>query len=166
MTKISRAPVALCWLFEWILWLVFTDNTGYRELLAGAAAAAVATYFSFSLAARRPGHGFRVSSGMAVIWHLPAALAHDTGVLLFALGLRLTGKRLPSGIVGIPFGAVANSPVARGKRALATTLMTITPNTLVLGVLKEKQILFYHRLLPQPPSTLVRQLSEGAGRSS
>lgn len=166
MTKIARAPVALCWLLEWILWLVFTDNAGYRELLVGAVVAGVATYFSFSLAARKPGHGFRVSSGMAVIWHLPGALAHDTAVLLFALYLRLTGKRPASAIVGIPFGAVANSPVARGKRALATTLMTITPNTLVLGVLRDKQILFFHRLLPQPPSTLVRQLSESAGRSS
>ena len=165
MTKISRAPLVLCWLFEWILWLVFTDNIGRRELIAGAAASALATYFSFAFARRKPIASFGIPHGIKVVWRLPGVLARDTVVVLFALARRLSGEKLPSGIAAIPFKAVADSPTSRSKRALATTLMTITPNTLVLGVLKDREMLFFHRLLPQPVSGLARELS-GSGRSA
>jgi multisubunit Na+/H+ antiporter MnhE subunit len=166
MTRISRSPLLLCWLSELILWLVFTDNIGFREILAGAAAAAAATYFSFVFASRKTIGGFWFPSEMAVIWHLPAELAHDTGVLLLALVRRIAGRDIPSAIVGIPFGAVGKRPESRGKRALATTLLTVTPNTLVLGILKDEKVLFFHRLLPQPVSALGRQLSGATGHST
>ncbi len=164
MTRTSRLPPLLCWLSEWILWLVFTDNVGFRELLAGAAAAAFATYFSFVFASRKAIGGFWFPREIAVIWRLPAELAHDTSILLLALVRRMAGYDIPSDIVGIPFGAVSNKPESRGKRALATTLLTVTPNTLVLGVLKDEKVLFFHRLLPEPASALARQLSGATGR--
>jgi multisubunit Na+/H+ antiporter MnhE subunit len=165
MTRISRAPLFLCWLFEWILWLVFTDNTGFRELLAGAAAAAIATYFSFEFASRKTIAGFGRPAGLRVIWHVPAVLARDTAVLLIAVARRLAGRGLPSGYAAIPFRAVGDNPRSRSKRALAATVMTVTPNTLVLGVLKDERILFFHRLLPQSPSSLERQLSARTGHT-
>lgn len=164
MTKVSPAPLVACWFSEWILWLVLTDNTGWRELTIGAAAAAVATYFAFKFASRKPIASFRLPHGISVIWVLPWVLAHDTAILLFAVAQRLIRRKLRSGIAGIPFGAVANRPTSRSKRALATTLMTITPNTLVLGVLREREILFFHRLVPQPASALARQLTQSTGR--
>ena len=164
MRKVSRLPVVVCWLFEWGLWLVFTDNVGYRELLAGAGAATIATYFSLAFASRKPIDSFQVPRGLSVIWDVPAALAQDTAVLLLAVARRLAGKRIHSGMVAIPFGAVGDNPSSRGKRALATTLMTITPNTLVLGILRDERILYFHRLVPQPPSRLARRLSDRTGR--
>jgi multisubunit Na+/H+ antiporter MnhE subunit len=166
MTTTSRVRFLLCWLFEWVLWLVFTDNTGYRELLAGAAAAAISTYFSFAFAHRKRVAGFRIPAGLRAIWHVPAALARDTAVLMAALARRLAGQRLPSGYAAIPFAAVGEDPRSRGKRALAATLMTTTPNTLVLGILKDEKVLFFHRLIPQPPSALTRRLSAHPGRST
>jgi multisubunit Na+/H+ antiporter MnhE subunit len=166
MTRISRVRFLLCWLFEWVLWLVFTDNTGFRELLVGAAVAAIATYFSFVFAHRKKVTSFRMPAGLGVIWQVPAVLARDTAVLLLAVARRLAGRSLPSGYAAIPFAAVGDNPRSRGKRALAATLMTVTPNTLVLGVLKNEKVLFFHRLLPEPPSSLTRRLSAHTRRST
>jgi multisubunit Na+/H+ antiporter MnhE subunit len=164
MTKLSPAPLVACWFSEWILWLLFAENTGWRELTIGAAAAAIATYFVFEFASRKPITSFRLPHGISVIWLLPWVLAHDTAILLLAVARRLAGGNLRSGVAGIPFGAVANRPASRSKRALATTLMTITPNTLVLGVLREREVLFFHRLVPQPASALARRLTQPTGR--
>jgi multisubunit Na+/H+ antiporter MnhE subunit len=166
MTRVSRAPLLWCWLFEWLLWLVFTDSLDFRELAAGAAAATIATYFSFVFASRKTIGSFWFPREIAVIWRLPAELAHDTLVLLLALMRRFAGEDLPSGIVGIPFSAVGKRPESRGKRALAITLLTVTPNTLVLGVLTDEKVLFFHRLLPQPASALARRLSGATGPST
>jgi multisubunit Na+/H+ antiporter MnhE subunit len=166
MTRASRVPLLLCWFSEWVLWLVFTDNFGFRELLAGAAAAALATYFSFVFASRRTIGSFSFPREIAAIWRVPSELAHDTGILLLALVQRIAGRDIPSDIVGIPFNAASERPESRGKRALATTLLTVTPNTLVLGILKDEKMLFFHRLLPQPASALARQLSGATGRST
>jgi len=166
MTTTSRVRLAVCWLSEWALWLVFTDNTGFRELLAGAVGAAIATYFSFVFVSRKKVTSFRMPAGLSAVWLVPTALAHDTVVLLIAVARRLAGHRLPSGYAAIPFAAVGDNPRSRGKRALAATLMTTTPNTLVLGILKDERVLFFHRLIPQPPSSLARRLSAHARHST
>jgi len=166
MTTTSRVRFLVCWLFQLVLWLVFTANAGFRELLVGAAAAAIATYFSFSFAHREKGTSFRMPAGLGVIWRVPAVLARDTAVLLIAVARRLAGHSLRSGYAAIPFAAVGDNPRSRGKRALAATLMTITPNTLVLGILKDEKVLFFHRLLPQPASSLTKKLSAHAGHST
>jgi multisubunit Na+/H+ antiporter MnhE subunit len=166
MTRISRAPIFLCWLFEWILWLIFTDNTGFRELLSGAAAAAIATYFSFVFASRKTIASFQIPYGIGIIWRVPGVLARDTAALLVAVMRRLAGRALPSGYAAIHFVAVGDNPRSRSRRALATTLMTVTPNTLVLGILRNERIIFFHRLLPQPPSSLARHLCARSGHST
>lgn len=166
MTKIFRGSLLLCWVSEWVLWLVFTDNTGYREILAGAAASALATYFAFIFASRKTIGSFWIPREIVVVWRLPAELIHDTGVLLLALTRRMAGQDIPSDIAAIPFAATSNDPESRGQRALATTLLTVTPNTLVLGILVDEKLLFFHRLLPQPVSGLARQLSGAVGRSA
>lgn len=166
MTRIFRGSLLFCWLSEWVLWLVFTDNVGFREILAGAAASALATYFAFIFASRQTIGTFWFPREMAVIWRLPAELVHDTAVLLLALARRIAGRDIPSDIVAIPFGATGNDPESHGKRALATTLLTVTPNTLVLGIPVEEGLLYFHRLLPQPASGMARRLSGVVGQST
>ena len=86
-------------------------------------------------------------------------LARDTWVLLQSIGRRLAGKELPSRIVAIPFHRGGSDALSQGRRAFAITILTLTPNTLVLDIPQDREILFFHTLIPQPIPKFIREIA-------
>ncbi len=141
------------WLAVWLvhagLWLIFVSNTNTWELLVGAAAAGLAT---LGLAVFRRLGLVKFSPSLRQIaeaWRLPWYALSDTWKLLQAIGKQLFSKAgAPGSLVAVPFEVGQDEPASAGRRALAVLYTTMTPNSVVLGVIQEQQLLLYHQLIP------------------
>lgn len=156
--RIISLPSLLTWASQWVLWLIFADNVGFRELVVGGAASVISTFLVILFLARTSERFRLKSKSLIQALDIPGVLLHDTWILLRTITLRLLGKQTPSQIVSVPFHAGGNDPDSRGCRALAITFLTLTPNTLVLGILKKENLLFFHTLVPQPLPSFMNKM--------
>lgn len=156
--RVSRVTLVGTWISQLVLWLIFADNTGFREIIVGAIAATIGTFFVASFIART-GASFQFRPRwIAQAIHIPEILFSGTGILLRVVAMRLAGKDVPGGIVAVKFDAGHDDARSRGKRAIATTYLTFAPNNLVLGVPSDQQILFFHTVIPQPLPSFMNNL--------
>lgn len=137
------------WVSQWLLWLLFADNAGFREIVIGAIASALATWSVLRFQDHLKDH-FRLNARDTFqLLHTPELVASGTWILLRVIGLRLIGRDVPGGIASVHFHVGGCDPQTRGRRALATTFLTIAPNNLVLGFLPKEQSLLFHTVIPQ-----------------
>ncbi len=157
---------ALTWLSQLILWVTFADSAGVRELLLGGSAAAIGTYLA-ALYATRARQSFRIRPRYLVqTLHIPKILFSDTWTLLVAVKRQLMGQKLSGGIVSVRFRFGGDNSVSRARRALAITFLTLTPNTLVLGITDDPQQLFFHTVIPRPLPKFMTALGARPGHQS
>lgn len=163
-----RSPrcLLLTWASQWGLWLIFADNAGFRELIAGALGAAISTFVVGLFLARTRARFKLQRQYLAQVVHIPKSLLSDTWILLRAIAMRLRGKELPGGIVAVPFRVGTDDPRSRGRRALAITFLTFTPNTLVLGFARGRQLVFFHTVIPQPLPGFMLKMGAEPGRAA
>lgn len=150
MPRAILISLAATWVSQWALWLIFANNAGFREMIAGGAAATLATWF-VRMFVLRTGDCFQVRFRHAVqLVHVPAVLVSGTLTVFALIARRLRGAAVRDEIAIVPFRAPGSSPDEKARRALAIAFFTATPNALVLGILPEENILFFHRLEAEP----------------
>lgn len=140
------------WVIWWTvlmgLWVWIDDSIALAELLAGAAVAAMAALF-VELICHQSASRFRVRiEWLAALASVPADLAKDTALALNVLWRRIVqGIEPESGfrVLPIPFGD--DSPEAVTRRALLTAGRSITPNTFVVGLDQENDLMVIHQLV-------------------
>lgn len=140
------------WLVWWVLmmsfWVMLDDSINTDELLAGAGAAALAASLA-ELVTYQAGARFR----MRVEWlvpalRLPGQLARDTVTVYAALWRRLArGEQPPSAFVEIPARFGDDSPEDVTRRTLLIGGTSVAPNTFVLGMDKDRDVMVVHRLV-------------------
>lgn len=149
---------SVVFLVQWALWLAFTDSTGYREICAGFIAAAVATT-AVAIYSWKGGVSFRFRLvDVLQVWRLPGGVIADTVRIFRAVVVRLSGGTLQSGHKAVAYDVGKDDPCGAGRRALAVTYTTITPNTIVLGIVQEQGLLLYHQLVPDQTPEIIRHL--------
>jgi len=143
---------AATWLVWWVLlmsfWVILDDSVALDELLAGAGAAALAAFLA-ELVTYQAATRFR----LRVEWLLPALrlpgqVARDTVIVFAALGRRLLrGEQPPSGFreIPVPFGGRGDEDVTR--RVLLVGGRSVAPNTFVLGIDSERNVMIVHQLV-------------------
>lgn len=151
------APVPLTrragvWLTWWVLmmsfWIILDDSLATDELLAGAAAAALAATL-----AELAGYQSATRLHMRIEWlgpalRLPVELAADTWTVFAALWRQLArGQQPASGFreVAVPFGG--QSMEARSRRALLVAGKSVAPNTFVVGLDAKRDVMVVHQLV-------------------
>ncbi|TMK42206.1 MAG: hypothetical protein E6G56_02010 [Actinobacteria bacterium] len=142
------------WLAAWLVgagvWLALVDLTDLPELLTGAVAAALAaTGFEVAREAGHPGIGGR-ARWLARAWR-PLVRAPVDIVVLSALTLSQAVRpvRNRGRFRAIPFGSADESSAHKhGRRALAEALGSFAPNTIVVGVDPEAELILVHQLRP------------------
>jgi multisubunit Na+/H+ antiporter MnhE subunit len=145
-----RARAAAEWTGHALLafgaWLAFTQRLAPTELLAGAAAAAVAG-FAGRLVWAHNGATFQGEArSLLQAWRLPWYALQGTAEILAVLGRHLAGRPAPSLLLSVPFEAGGDDPRSAARRALAVTYTTITPNFICIGVDRRRGRLWYHQL--------------------
>jgi multisubunit Na+/H+ antiporter MnhE subunit len=156
--EVPAARRAGAWLVWWVLlmslWVIVDDSIALDELLAGAGAAALAAFLA-ELVTHQAGIRFR----MRVEWLVPALglpgqVVRDTVIVFAALWRRLVrGEQPPSGFREIParFGGASDEDVTR--RVLLIGGRSVAPNTFVLGIDPERNVMVIHQLVVNAEET-------------
>lgn len=131
------------------LWLLLVEDFSPSEVLAGVAAAAIAT-----LAGRRALHGEqrvprRLAGQARALGRAPFAVVRDGVIVLgtaLLAGLRLC--RVRSEFREMPFAGSGDGPDAAGRRAIAIAVHSAAPNSIVLGFDTDNGVMVVHQLVP------------------
>jgi multisubunit Na+/H+ antiporter MnhE subunit len=146
------------WLVWWVLlmafWVMIDDSINTDELLAGAGAAALAAAFA-DLVSYQAATRFR----MRIEWlvpalQLPGQVIGDLIIVYRALWRRLVhGEQPPSAFLELPARFGDDTPEGVTRRALLVGGTSIAPNTFVLGVDPERDVMVVHRLVAEHKQT-------------
>jgi multisubunit Na+/H+ antiporter MnhE subunit len=150
--KARFARRAGTWLAWWVLlmsfWVILDDSIATDELLAGAAAAALAALLAELVTGQAAARVRIRARRLARVMGLPGQVAGDTVIVFAALWRRLAhGAEPPSGfrVLPVPYG----DDTAEGKirRALLVGGESIAPNTFVLGIDQATDTMVIHQLV-------------------
>jgi multisubunit Na+/H+ antiporter MnhE subunit len=140
------------WLVWWVLlmsfWVILDNSIEADELLAGAGAAALGAFLAeaaFYQAATR----FRMRIAWAVpALSLPGQVAADTAIVFTALWRRLVrGEEPPSGFRQVPVRYGSDTAEAETRRVLLVGGKSMAPNSFVLGLDAEREVMVIHQLV-------------------
>lgn len=148
---LSRHAVAwLAWAVGlWGLYLLFVfPSVTPVELAVGAAVAALAA--TAAVAIRAQGLlGYRLELRMLLgAWRVPLQTVRDFGILTLVLLRRLAGRDAGGAFRAVPFRGGGSDPESRARRAFVTTAGTIAPNTIVVSIDQERDLMLLHELVP------------------
>ncbi|MBO0776467.1 MAG: hypothetical protein J2P34_09140 [Actinobacteria bacterium] len=150
--QVPAARRVVAWLVWWALlmsfWIIVDDSIARDELLVGAGAAALGAFLA-ELASYQAATRFRMrAEWLTPALRLPVQVAADTGIVFAALWQRLVhGREPPSGFREIParFGDDSEEGVTR--RVLYVGGRSVAPNTFVLGIDKDRDVMIVHQLV-------------------
>jgi multisubunit Na+/H+ antiporter MnhE subunit len=144
------------WAISWVLLtglyiLLVLDSVDIAELVMGAVAAAFGATAATVVRAQRL-VVFRPQLRWAFrLWRLPLQAARDTGVLVAVLWRRLVLRQPVDGSFrAVRFRATGEDPEAAARRAIAKGVGSFAPNTYVLDIDREHELILVHQLVPQP----------------
>jgi multisubunit Na+/H+ antiporter MnhE subunit len=150
--QVPFARRAGVWLIWWVLmmslWIIVDDSLATDELIAGAAAAALAATL-----AELAGYQADIRLRMRIEWlgpalRLPGQLAAETWIVFAALWRQLArGQQPSSGFREMPVRYGGQSMEARTRRALLAAGKSFAPNTFVLGLDAERDVMVVHQLV-------------------
>lgn len=156
-----EVPVSLArrvgsWVLWWVLlmslWVLLDNSIALAELLAGAGAAALGAFLA-ELVQYQAATQFR----MRIEWLvptllLPAQVGRDLIVVSRALWRKLVhGEEPESAFRELPVRYGDDSPEGVTRRALLVAGRSIAPNSFVLGLDRERDVMVVHRLVPDKP---------------
>jgi multisubunit Na+/H+ antiporter MnhE subunit len=131
-------------------YLLLIDTVDLPELGAGAAVAALAAA-AFELARERGVAEAEIAPRrLPVAWRVVARVPVQTALVSWeAVAQLFTHKRSRGVFRAVPFHAGDETPSGVGRRAIAETLGSLTPNTIVIGIDSERELLLVHQLRRQ-----------------
>lgn len=146
------------WLIWWVLmmsfWVMLDDSVAPDELLAGAGAAVIAATLA-ELVTYQAASRFR----MRIEWlvpalRLPGEVARDTVIVYRALWRRLMhGEQPASAFIERPVRFGDDTPEGVSRRTLLVGGASIAPNTFVLGIDPEHDVMVLHQLVAEGEGT-------------
>ncbi len=143
-------------------YLLLIDTTSLPELyvLAGTAAACATAFFlareqGFAEGRLRP---WWVGRAWRVLLHIPADIALLT---LQALDQLIRPRAQRGTFRAVRFEAVEDNPEQAGRRSLTEWLGSAAPNTLVVGVDRDRRLVLVHQLQKQGDADSVDPLGLG-----
>jgi multisubunit Na+/H+ antiporter MnhE subunit len=140
------------WLAWWVVllgfWVAVDDSIGLAEVGAGAGAAALGAFVA-EVAGHQAATRFRLRpEWLFLAVKLPGQVLRDTVIVFGALWRRLVhGQQPPSGFRELParFGSDTDESVTR--RALLVGANSLAPNTFVLGIDEDRDVMVVHQLV-------------------
>lgn len=138
----------LAWVFAGAFYLLLIDITDLPELIVGAGAALLAA-IAYMLAREEPVVvGAVRARWLARLYRPLAKVPGDIGRVGVAPFVALLGRRRePGEFRAIPFaGAGEDTASEAARRALAEALGSFAPNTIIIGVDRENEVILAHQL--------------------
>ena len=147
-----------------LLWLAFVDTFAREEVIAGLVAAAIAATAA-ELVRSQDLVRFRMDPHwLRGLSRLPWQVLRDTWLLTVALWRHCTGRPVRGVFRVVPFPTEADDARAAARRALVTALVSVAPNTVVVGVEGAEGEMLVHQLVPEPGSPVPPSMLEDRAR--
>jgi multisubunit Na+/H+ antiporter MnhE subunit len=129
-------------------WIMIDDSVNTDELLAGAGAAALAALFA-ELVTHQAATRFRIRiTWLTPALSLPGQVVRDLVIVYHALWRRLAcGEQPPSAFVERPARFGDDTPAGMTRRTLLVGGTSVAPNTFVLGIDPERDVMVVHQLV-------------------
>lgn len=149
----SATRILTGWVITWALlggvWLLLTDTVSLPELAAGACVAAVAATAS-ELVRQQRDNALRVPvRGLLQAWRPLARAPRDLVLVTSAVLRQVVAPKPQCGrLRALPFRHGGDAPTAHGRRALAEGLGSFAPNTIVVGIDEDRDVILVHQLVP------------------
>lgn len=157
----STRDVILFFLAEWALmfglWLLLVDNFKRGEMLLGVAMALVAALAAAVVKAENFARFAPHVGELTQTWRIPWYLVEGTWQIFGVLARHLF-TRPPSLIASMRFDPGGDDAHSAARRALAVALMTVPPNTVVVGIDRKKQRLILHEFRQGGVPVMARRL--------
>jgi hypothetical protein len=158
----------LGWVCAAALYLVLIDITDLPELIVGAGAAVLAAT-GLELAREQGIVGESVRWSWLLQLHRPLLRVPRDVVVVSGMALVALVRRRPAygSFRAVHFGGNEDEPHETGRRALAEAAGSLAPNTLVVGIDGERQLILAHQLRPSGGRETIDTLELGgtSGRS-
>jgi multisubunit Na+/H+ antiporter MnhE subunit len=139
------------WLAEWIilalLWLLFVGKLEWSETWIGLAASAMAAGTATSVNGKNFARFYPESRWIVAGWRIPGYLFWDA-VLICAVLFEFLFLRKPiaSRIQAVRFQSGGSDERSATRRALAAILTTMPPNSLVIGIDQQQDLILVHQM--------------------
>ena len=156
-----RAGFWIAWYVPLVLlWLAFVDTLAGAEVAVGLVAAAIAATAA-DLVRSQNLVRFRLDPRwLRGLSQLPWQTLRDCWLLTVALWRHCTGHPVRGVFRVVPFPIDAYDARSAARRALVTALVSVAPNTVVVGVEGSEGELLVHQLVPEPGSPVPPSLLE------
>ncbi|MDQ4058175.1 MAG: Na+/H+ antiporter subunit E [Actinomycetota bacterium] len=153
------------WLAWWALlaalWLLLTGSFDPYEMGAGAVAAAVAATTATLVKAESVMRFDPEIAWLLRAVRLPRRIFVDNLVVLGAAVRHVTGRRRAVGAFrAVRFRTGGEDSRSATRRALVISAITVTPNTYVVGVDKDRDLILCHQLVPARPEDARKEILE------
>jgi hypothetical protein len=152
----------LGWCFAAAFYLLLIDTTDLPELIVGAAAAALAaTGLELTREQRIVGESFR--SGWLLRLHRPLLKVPADVWWVSVMALRALAHREASlgRFRAVRFSCSEDVRHESGRQALAETLGSFAPNTIIVGIDRKRELILAHQLRPSGGREAVDMLGLG-----
>ena len=159
-----RAKFWIAWYLPLVvLWLAFVDTLATGEVVLGLVAAAIA-----ATAAEVVRDQDLVRFRLQVSWLrdlrlVPWQVLRDCWTLAVALWRHLTGRPARGVFRALPFPAERDDARSAARRALVTGVVSLTPNTYVVGIEGDEGFVLVHQLVAEPGNPIPPSMREDAG---
>jgi len=157
----SLARTALAWVAQaaafFGVWLLLVAKVSPGELLVGVLAAALAATASQLVVAEHIAAFAPQARALPVLARAPWEILVDTAVVLGELARRLAGRPGRGALVAFDFPTSGDDPGEAARRAIATLVTTLSPNSVVVDVDRARGRVLVHLLAPRGvPAPLAR----------
>lgn len=140
-------------------WFVFVGDFALSEIYAGLIVAGLSTIASDIVLADKIALFYANPGWLSLAGRLPREILVDSARVCGVLYRRLSTGALPrSGIFTLSFDGDGDDAASATRRALAITYGSVSPNSIVVGIDRDRGLLFYHQLEPAPVSPLLEHL--------
>lgn len=135
------------WVLAGALYLLLIDITDLPELIVGAGAATIAAT-GFELARERPVGGFAARARWLGRLYRPVLKTPSDVVVVCGAALRqlVAPKKVNGTFRAVPFRCDEQQRHETGRRALAESMGSFAPNTIVIGVDADREVILAHQL--------------------
>jgi multisubunit Na+/H+ antiporter MnhE subunit len=142
----SAAAWSVAWGFAAAFYLLLIDITDLPELIAGAVAAALAaTATELARHQRVAGETIRLR-WLVGLYRPLLRVPLDIALVSLAALAALSGRRAPGRFRAVRFRCGEEDQRESGRRALAEAFGSLAPNTIVVGIDSERELLLVHQL--------------------
>jgi multisubunit Na+/H+ antiporter MnhE subunit len=143
------------------LWLLFVDTLAAEEVILGAIGAALAATAADVVRAQDLVRFRMRPHWLAGLSVLPRQTVTDSWLLAVALWRQL---RRPGSVRGLfrvlPFPVEGDDAAAAARTALVTGVLSVAPNTYVVGVERGEGLMLVHQLVRRPGGEVPRSMLE------